>query len=93
MEMAKPVFGMRLPSYSVCSKRGLGFVEFEGTEDGELVEIVMRAHKRIYHRKHYCKRCDCEGAGIITAPPPACLLPKGKYGITIWAHLLLSKFL
>lgn len=77
-----------------CSKCGLGFTEFPGTEDGELVEIEVQAYKRIYHRKRYCKCCDCEGVpGIITAPPPARLIPKGKYGITIWVHLLLSKFL
>ena len=31
--------------------------------------------------------------GIITAPSPARLIPKGKFGISVWVHLLLSKFL
>jgi hypothetical protein len=31
--------------------------------------------------------------GILTAPPPARLIPRGKYGVSIWVHLLLSKFL
>lgn len=78
----------------LCGHCGLGFVEFPDTEDGELIEIEVQAYKRIYHRKRYSKCCHCEDTpGIITAPPPARLIPKGKYGITIWVHLLLSKFL
>jgi transposase len=31
--------------------------------------------------------------GIITAPPPGRLIARGKYGISIWVQVLLSKFM
>lgn len=77
-----------------CSYCGLDYADFPGTEDSEVLEIEVKAHRRVIHRKRYRKTCQCKDVpGIITAPPPARLIPKGKYGISVWVHLLLSKFL
>lgn len=77
-----------------CQSCGLGFTDFPGTEDSEVLEIEVKAYRRVIRRRRYRKTCRCVGVpGIITAPPPARLIPKGKYGISIWVQLLLSKFL
>jgi transposase len=47
----------------------------------------------VIRRRRYRRTCQCPGTpGILTAPPPARLIPRGKYGVSIWVHLLLSKF-
>lgn len=76
-----------------CPCCGLGFVDFPGSEDSEVLEIDVKAYRRVIRRQRYRKACQCAGVpGIITAPPPARLIARGKYGISVWVHLLLSKF-
>ena len=42
----------------------------------------------------YRPACSCPGnSGIITAPPAPKLIPKGRYGISVWTQVLLDKFL
>jgi transposase len=63
------------------------------TEDSELLEIDVRAHRRRIRRRRYRAMCDCDGARrTLTAPPPPKLIPKGNYGISIWVHVLLDKY-
>ncbi len=65
-----------------------------GTEDSEIIEIEVKAYRRKIQRKKYKKACQCDGVpGIITAPGPAKLIPKGTLGISVWGHLLLEKYL
>lgn len=76
-----------------CCSCGLDFADFPGTEDSEVLEIEVKAYRRVIRRRRYRKTCQCEDVpGIVTAPSPARLIPRGKYGISIWVHLLLSKF-
>lgn len=77
-----------------CPCCGLPFKAFPGTEDSEVIEINVRAHRRIIKRRRYTPRCSCSNLpGIITAPPPKRLIPKGKLGISVWVNVLLDKFL
>lgn len=77
-----------------CSTCGLQWQEFPGTEDCEVLEIEVQAHRRSIRRKRYRPLCSCEGlAGIITAPAPARLIERGKLGISVWVEALLDKFL
>ena len=63
------------------------------TEDSELLEIDVRAHRRRIRRRRYRATCDCDPARrTLTAPPPPKLIPKGNYGISIWVHVLLDKY-
>jgi transposase len=63
------------------------------TEDSELLEIDVRAHRRRIRRRRYRAMCDCDPARrTLTAPPPPKLIPKGNYGISIWVHVLLDKY-
>jgi transposase len=76
-----------------CPQCGQHFADFPGTEDGELLEIEVRAYRRLYRRRRYrptC-RCGCQ-PGILTAPGPDKLIPKTHLGISLWVMILLDKF-
>jgi transposase len=81
---------------TVCPHCGCPYHEdtFLGTEDSELIEVDVRAYRRKVRRKKYRKGCHCKDIpGIITAPGPAKLIPKGKLGISVWVTVLLEKYL
>jgi transposase len=62
------------------------------TEDSEQIEIEVRAYRRVIHRRRYQRTCTCEGTNTLTAPPPPKLIPKGRYGISVWVEILLDKY-
>ncbi len=77
-----------------CPCCGLPYEPFEGTEDSEVIEIEVRAHRRVIKRKRYKSICKCPGVpGIVTAPSPPKLIPKGSLGVSVWVMVLLDKFL
>ena len=77
-----------------CPQCGLPYHDFPGTEDSQTIEVEVRAHRRVIRRKRYRPACSCPGnSGIITAPPAPKLIPKGRYGISLWTQVLLDKFL
>ena len=77
----------------ICPKCGKPREEMTETEDSEVVEIDVRAYRRRIRRKRYRCTCDCAGvACTITAPAVPKLICKGRYGISVWVHVLLSKF-
>jgi transposase len=76
-----------------CPQCGKPAVPWADTEDSELLEIEVRAHRRRLRRRRYRATCHCDGARrMLTAPPPPKLIPKGNYGISIWVHVLLDKY-
>jgi transposase len=82
------------PEARHCPCCGLAYEELAGTEDSEELEIEVKAHRRVYRRRKYLRKCQCPGlARIITAPRPSKLIPKGKYSVSIWVMVLLDKFL
>jgi transposase len=77
-----------------CSCCGLPFEPFPGTEDSEILEVEVKAHRRVIRRRRYRRACSCSGQpGIITAPPAPRVIPKGILGVSIWVEVLLDKFL
>ena len=77
-----------------CPQCGLPYEPFPGTEDSETIELEVRAHRRVIRRRRYRPTCHCPGRpGILTAPPAPKLIPKGRYGISVWVQVLLDKFL
>lgn len=77
-----------------CPNCGLGFSIFPGTEDSEVLEIEVQAYRRVIHRRRYRPSCGCGCVpGIVTAPPPPRLIERGKFGLSVWASVLLDKFL
>ena len=77
-----------------CPQCGLGLSEFPGTEDSEVVEIEVKAYRRVIRRRRYRSNCDCGCLpGIVTAPAPGRLIERGKFGVSVWIGVLLDKFL
>lgn len=76
-----------------CPCCGLALEDF-GSEDNEVLEIEVKAYRRLIHRRRY--RCTCRCGilpGIVTPTPPARLIERGKFGVSVWVNVLLDKFL
>lgn len=77
-----------------CPNCGLAFNSFAGTEDAQVLEIEVKAYRRVIHRHRYTPSCQCGcTSGIVSAAPPARLINRGKFGISVWTSVLLDKFL
>jgi transposase len=85
---------IELPSdETACPKCGKPAAEMSQTEDSEVIEVEVRAHRRKIRRKRYRRTCDCPNElQTLTAPTPPKLIPKGRYGVSVWTHLLMAKF-
>jgi transposase len=58
-----------------------------------MIEIEVRAYRRRYRRRRYRPTCRCGGQpGIMTAPRPAQLIPKSRFGISIGVAVWLDKY-
>jgi transposase len=77
-----------------CPCCGLPFDEFPGTDDGQVLEVQVKAYRRVYRRRRYRPACSCgAGTGVITAPAPDKVIPRGTLGVSIWVEVLLDKYL
>jgi transposase len=77
-----------------CPDCGQPFASFPGTDDTTILEVEVRAHRRVYRRRRYRPTCSCgPHPGIVTAPPPAEVIPKSILGVSVWVTVLLDKFL
>lgn len=80
-----------------CPQCGLPFKPFPGDEESEIFEIDVKAYKRRVYRKRYKKSCSCphtpDNPGIIVALPAPKVIPRSPYGVSVWEHVLLGKFL
>jgi transposase len=82
------------PEPCCCSQCGQPFDDFPGTEDSIILEVDVRAHRRIIRRRRYRPTCSCAAhPGIVTAPPTPRVIPKSLLGVSIWVSLLLDKYL
>jgi len=84
-----------LPSGMQCCPRcGKPFKVFPGTEDSDEIDWDVRLTRRVYKRVRYRPVCQCGVVpGIVAAPPPPKLIPKGMFSCGFWNRLLLDKFL
>lgn len=77
-----------------CSACGQPFEPFAGTEDSEVLEIEVKAYRRVIRRKRYRCTCCCgRHPGILTPAPADKVFPKAALGVSIWTDILLDKFL
>lgn len=77
-----------------CPACGQSLHDFAGTEDSEVLEIDVKAYRRVIRRRRYRCGCGCGVVpGIVTAPAPPRLIERGKFGISVWVTVLLDKFL
>jgi transposase len=81
------------PEQCACPHCGRPLRRRSDTEDTEQIEIEVRAYRRVIHRRRYQRTCTCDGPNTRTAPSPPKLIPRGRYGISVWVEILLDKYL
>ena len=70
------------------------FLPFPGTEDSQEIHWEVRLVRRIHKRKRYVPIRDCGAVpGIVTAPVPPKVIPKGLFSTEFWVRTILDKFL
>jgi transposase len=89
---AREVFRELPPEQCVCPGCGQPLLPLSDTEDSEQIEIEVAAYRRVIHRRRYQRTCTCNGTGTLTAASLPKLIPKGRYGISIWVEILLDKY-
>ena len=78
----------------VCPKCGKQYGRFPRSEDSEEIHYEYRVVRIVHKRAMYHQACTCPDVpGIITAPAPPKLIPKGLFSIGFWNWVLLEKFL
>lgn len=82
------------PSQRRCAICQKAYRELSKTEDSEEIELEVRLFRKVHRRKTYVPDCDCQDTpGIVTAPVPPKLIPKGMFSVGFWVNLLMEKFL
>jgi len=82
------------PGQQCCPQCGQPFTDFPGTEDSEEIDWQVRLVRRVHRRARYRPTCTCGVVpGIVTAPVPAKLIPKGLFSTGFWTRVLTEKFL
>jgi transposase len=80
------------PEQCVCPGCGQPWLPLSDTDGSEQIEIEVSAYRRVIHRRRYRRTCTCNGTATLTAPPPPKLIPKGRYGLSVWVEILLDKY-
>ena len=76
-----------------CSECGEAYLPFPKTEDSEIIEIHVEAHVRKIKRQQVKAGCRCPNTKpLITAPTAPRVYPKARYGVSVWALVILDKF-
>ena len=76
------------PDACICACCGQPYAP-NGVEESTLVEIEVKAHKRVISRPRWRRTCECTSSPIEVSAPPVPRLFRGTpYGITFWARLL-----
>jgi transposase len=83
---------LRIPGCA-CPECGKLYLELPFKKESPLLEIQMSLLLMRYLRCVYVSQCDCQGAKIVTAPPPPKLYPRTNIGNTLWVYLVVQKFL
>ena len=73
----------------------LPYEELPGYSESDILEVDVKAYRRVIRRKKYKRSCLCKknpDPQILSAPIIERLLPKSMLGASIWALLLLKKY-
>ena len=64
-----------------------------GAEQSTLVEIEIRAHKRVIRRPRWRRTCDCASSPVeVSAPPLPRLFANTPYGTSVWSRFLFERY-
>jgi transposase len=82
------------PPQRNCVTCGLPFAPCGSAPDvSTIVEVAVRAHRRVIRRRRYRPTCACgTHPDIIPAPAPPRLIPHSVLGVSIWVEVLLDKY-
>ena len=76
------------PDACVCEQCGQPYAP-NGAEESTLVEIHVKAHKRVISRPRWRRTCECPSSPMEVSAPPVPRLFRGTpYGISFWARFL-----
>ena len=80
------------PEACACAQCGQPYAP-NGVEESTLVEIEVKAHKRVIRRPRWRRTCQCASSPIeVSAPPVARLFDDTLYGITVWVCFLYERY-
>ncbi len=78
-------------SERVCEKCGAPYLAF-GEETSEQIDWQVRIVRIIHRRSSYRRSCKCPVRGVLVAPVPAKVIPKGMFTSQFLARLLTEKY-
>ena len=71
-----------------CSGCGKPYVA-NGADESSLVEIEVRAHRRVIRRPRWRRTCECPSSPVeVSAPPAPRLFANTPYGTSVWSRFL-----
>ncbi len=63
-----------------------------GAEQSTLVEIHVKAHKRVINRSRWRRTCECASSPKeVAAPPVPRLFTRTLHGVSVWARMLFER--
>ena len=76
----------------VCGGCGSPYTA-NGAEESALVEIEVRAHRRVIRRPRWRRTCGCASSPAeVSAPPVPRLFARTPYGTSVWARFLFERY-
>ena len=64
-----------------------------GAEQSALVEIEVKAHRRVIRRGRWRRTCGCAAAPAeVSGPPVPRLFPNTSYGTSVWSRVLYERY-
>ena len=64
-----------------------------GAERSSLVEIEVRAHRRVIRRGRWRRTCGCASSPVeVSAPPVPRLFANTSYGTSVWSRALYERY-
>lgn len=64
-----------------------------GVKESTLVEIDVKAHRRVIRRSRWRRTCRCASAPAeVIAPPVPRLFANTRYGVSVWARTLFERY-
>ena len=80
------------PEARACAACGKPYTA-NGADESSLLEIEVRAHRRVMRRGRWRRTCGCASSPVeVSAPPVPRLFPNTPYGISVWSRFLFEHY-
>ena len=75
-----------------CASCGKPYVG-NGADESSLLEIEVKAHRRVIRRGRWRRACDCAASPVeVSAPPVPRLFANTPYGTSVWSRILYEHY-